>query len=281
MPVIGSSTEQFARNEFQGGNFEVVGAASLVYQPKQEDGKEPRAAKLVVELTLQGYDENWNRLDEGEHEGRVTKNISCGNKALLTISPGVVENIEDPEPEDQGTNVGARGNTFFSEKAGAGFHEKSAWARLSTSLQVAGFDKQVLNHSYLTGLVGARLTLASESDKMKDQLGRETVFSWIVATKYWPNENVKGGKGGKGATGKAATTAKGNTPIMTPSIADAGRYLRELVETAAGKGKSLSVTTGIAMLQTSFDEDLVSENFAEMLKIARLEVKKDKLVVAG
>ena len=196
MARIGSGIADAAVYGIQPGNYIIREAESVVHRPKPQEGRELLDPGLKVRLVFEACDEDWNTDVTIGKDGMVETYLGCGAKALSEVHPGVAEDEDDENPEDQGSEVDATGNTFWIEKGSRfKFSAQTVWMIFSTSLEKAGVD---MSASYLPNLIGLRVTLELEHKSGKSADGKEIKYDAPVVVKIWPEEKKgKAGKAGK------------------------------------------------------------------------------------
>ncbi len=139
-----------------------------------------------------------------EHDEPITEEIffSFGGKSLPFVHPGKADGPDDEEPEDEGTSVGAEGNTIFLVANDWAPNEKSGLMVLTTSLVAAQIKPEYLNRCWAPDWVGCVFEMkAKKGEKGAD--GRE--FSYKVVSKVLVGPGGKKSKGGT-ASGPNPTT---------------------------------------------------------------------------
>lgn len=196
---------------FEEGWFEIVEASSIVHEfpPSKETG-ETFGPGCNVRLMLQ-------RTDADGHatvDDPIEEFFSCGN--LEEFHPGKASGADDDDPDDQGDELGAEGNSIVSVN-GKKMSQSSKWIRFVNSLEAKGFSAEVLANGYLPDLVGTRgFATTIELPKGRNYTGKNPPKALIVdKLTVKPYEKAK-----KGAA-KAVTAASGKTAAKPNSKAPA------------------------------------------------------------
>lgn len=192
---------------FNEGWGEVVEISAIVHQfPANKTTGEQSDPGTMVRMMIQRTDA------DGKHtqDDPIEEFFGCGS--LEKFHPGVADSATDPDPEDQGTEVGAEGNCLWSD--GSKINKRSKWAIFTSSLEAKGFRPDILSNGFLPDLVGLKgfftsIAMPKDADRVYKRDPKALVMQNITARPYE-------GKG-KGGAKAAAAAAPKNGKVSAPA----------------------------------------------------------------
>lgn len=212
---------------FREGLLNIVEAEIMVVQRDARQGQEQEPAHPALVLTgVQLDPDTQEPMTDGD--GKPVKQVislGTGSKSLQFLHPGAAESPESDDVEDQGTDVGATGNTVFMVKEDYRIHPKTGLMVFMGSLGAAGWKEEYLDRVWAPDFVGSTFFISTHleptGEKEKGQDGKERdrtipykIVKKIIRAGY---EAAKGKGKAKGTTtasapaaGKAASVASGN-----------------------------------------------------------------------
>jgi hypothetical protein len=184
---------------FKEGFVRIDSACYRVHKGKPGEGEAPVPATKLVWLCTRLTDDGTEPV-VNENDEPVTEELffSFGGKCLPFVHPGKADSADDEEPEDQGTNEGAEGNTIFLVAVDWKPNEKSGVIVLGQSMLKAGIASEYLNRCWAPDWTGCVFEMKhKEGEKGKD--GR--VFNYKIVSKVITGPG--GGKKSKAASASA------------------------------------------------------------------------------
>ena len=201
----------------QEGNVEVLECVCKVHQfpPNKKTGKQS-APFTCVAYKLQLLDADLDPIDDAEPEYHY---FSLGKESVDRFHPGNIDNRDDDEPSDEGTDVDTEGNTINAVN-GAVLNKKCKWMIHCASLEKQGFKPEILNKGYLPDHVGLKgHVITHKMDKIDDGDKDDRkdpptllIFDKIFVFPYSKKKEAAAPqkKGGQTGTGKKDAAAETN-----------------------------------------------------------------------
>lgn len=203
----------------EAGNYEVIAAS---YKNVKTDYK-PKQPSLVLSCAV--LDKDGDKVRGAED---VEIFLNFGEKAMESFHPGQADSPND-EPDDQGDDVDAEGNTMYCAEEGAQFNASCGAIVFSTSLVKAGFPKDILDRCWAPDLVGLKFRLESKTSKeLNEKFGTRlstkptsdgNTVTYKICDK-WLNPNyLSNGSGGGKKPGGSAAAKESSKPTDPEEIA--------------------------------------------------------------
>jgi hypothetical protein len=272
----------------QEGAVEIVSARTEVFQfpPNKESGEQSNPFLAAI-LGLAKLDDNGTRLDED-----ISEKILRIEKDLTKMRPGMASSRTDPDPADEGDELGTIGNCIYTE-SGAKINNKSQYSVFSKSLEDCGFKTDILSEGFFDDLIGLKghvKTVAGEKATSRD--GREFQANYMVFDKIWlfPYEAaVKG----KAAAKTTAAKGKANGLAVVPAPAAATAAAPAAAPTPLATADALAESDDAAdlvatQLLSELTNELTGESrdvkkvfsmaYSRLMKIKDRDRKLDKTV---
>lgn len=210
--------------------------------------------------------------------------FGCGRQALEKFHPGRAEGADDDDPQDQGDEVDAEGNTLYAVEDGAQLHDSTAIVVFTKSLVKLGFPKEMLDKSYAPMFDGMKVELeqmpAIEINKwlgtrlntkpMKRDDGTEQPVLYKVA-KRWLNPAYLNGDKGKAKGGKSEAATSGAKGGKIDNVDDALKHILTVMGTKKA-GKELKVAQIVPNVAQTFAQE--KANFASSMASKMGDVQK-------
>jgi len=251
------------------GCYRVTGASVVMDQKKTREGKDPTPAYLAIRWACVQLDnDNHEPMETPEGESvQAVFNFGLGKSAHEFIHPCAATSPDDDDPEDQGVELGAEGNTLFpTEKYLEGIekerpwrlHPQTAWAKMLGSLAEHGWKPELLKRVWPEDFVGSDFFITTIQEptgekEMRNGKEQERTIPYKVVKQIIKAGYEKGAAKGKAAAkpaakgvsaGKASATA---TPTAKPTAASTAsddldallmEFLAEVM--VANSGKTLN-----------------------------------------
>lgn len=268
---------------FREGLLNIVDAEISVVQRDARAGQEQELAHPALVLTgVQLDPDTQEPVTDGD--GKPVKqvlNLGTGSKSLQFMHPGVADSPDSDDVEDQGTEVGATGNTIYMVKDDYRLHPKTGLMVFMGSLEAAGWKEEYLNRVWAPDFVGStffittRLDPTGEKEKGPDGKERERTIPYKVVGKIIRAGYEGGGKAktGKAAGKAAAGAAKGANGAATPASVAA-----TAAGNGAGAGASVSADEGVVAALTPILMTLSEELSGQSVSVKALRTRVTKLL---
>lgn len=231
MPRVSSAPEDafHFKGEFLDGWGEVVDAKPIVFQfPPSKEDKPGRPAGsqdppgLFAELLIQRHTDAEGTKGPQPPE-QVLLSIQRADKhtgELSACHPGKFQDGDpESEPEDQGGELGAEGDTLYALQEGFQLNDKCKWMRFTTSLVEKGFKPSILKRTYFPDLIGLRAYFMTVVDKKKSETDFDTSVFCVKEIRQFPYEKTAAKAGAPAAARKPAPNAKTAAPAAKASAA--------------------------------------------------------------
>lgn len=254
---------------FKEGWVRVDEACYRVHQNKGGEGQ-PQPAPMVAFIPkVTRLDEDLDELkDDGTGEAFTEELVfGLGGKSLLKMHPGTITSADDDDPEDEGSEVNAEGNTIYvREGVGADLlNKKSAYYKLLDSLKKLGEKDDLIDAHYADVWKGAIFYIHAVPDNdvmIKGNDGKERAVAYKVVKEVnkglgqgGKKKGAKGAEKGGGGGGDDKPAKGGKSGAGAEPDEDTKLLLGVLKEIAADKeGESLSIKLLASAVSTKLDE---------------------------
>lgn len=224
-----------------------------VHQNKGGEGREQPAPILAFILKGTRLDEDFDALksDAGEE---LTEELvfGLGGKSLAKMHPGTATSADDDDPEDEGTEINASGNTIYvAESVGADLlNKKSSYYKLLDSLKKLGEKDEIIDAHYAPLWKGAVLYFHAQPDNdvmVKDnRTGKDVAVNYKVVKEVHTSlgggsKKAKGGAKEAPADKKKATKGGGDEDDNSAMLVKA---LKEVAKTHDAEKLSMKIVSG-------------------------------------
>lgn len=235
MPRVSSAPEDafHFKGGFADGYGKIISAKSLIFQfPPNKDSGQQGPPQLFCCLEIQRYNDG-DGSKSAEQPSEVLLGIQGPNRQtgeLDSCHPGkFVDGDVNSDPEDQGGELGAEGDTLYALQDGFQLNDKTKWMSFTASLVERGFKPTVLKRTYFPDLVGlyAYFTTVTKP-KFRDDMDKEPTVFVVKDIKQFPYEAkkdtaaaTKGKPAPATAKGKATPAPAATTKVAAPDSTDA------------------------------------------------------------
>lgn len=279
-----NAVESSGGNQFKEGNVRVDHSCFMVVPPPTDkDGNVYKRDGVESQPTLALV---WKvtRLDEDddpimdEHESPLTEELKfgLGGKALAKAHPGNGSSADDDEPEDQGSDSNAEGNTIFVVDSSFKLNVNSAVVVLMNSLEKAGWPADMLDRVWAPDYIGSIFWMKTDSVKdekgvertMKDNKGNDRPVTYKVVGKIRKEgfkEKAKKAVKGKEDAGKADKGAKGGNEADALAI----KVLTAIAEDRAGESMTRKTLSTMLIPKKLKDLKIDAKNHVPILSLVK------------
>lgn len=266
------------------GVYEIIAAKAI----NLKRGEQPTG--LFIQLTADPCDKDGDKTGADS----VEIDLSCGRKALEHFHPGVAKDRDDMDPEDQGDEVDAEGNTLWSDGEDQ-LHKSTAIMVFNESLKKVGFPITYLDAGYLPDFVGLKFDIAvmtaAEVNKLlntrlntKPMTGTDGVDRDVTykVVKRWLNPTALGA-GDKKTTAKSKTTAAkpaagaASAAVNTDKVgnATAEDSAKLVLATIAGEKSGKTIKNNQALVGLVTQKAATQKMRSDLLKEVQALVKNE------
>jgi hypothetical protein len=159
----------------QAGTVEVLSAVYKVHKAKEYEPRPGQTARkndpvCALSLKITPISDDGERLEDADIKDLT---LSLGSSSLASFHPGKGSSVSDSDPEDEGTEVNAEGNTLFTAGGDVKMNAACGYTRFMKSLQHRGFDGQKIAQCWAPNFVGLKFAYTSVTPDKLEAYGQK------------------------------------------------------------------------------------------------------------